>query len=356
MNTGVNPSTGAQLQARLPATPDVYLHKLDLAKNAGLLIEFDLPAYRQSSFLDNRVLTPATKGVWLPLSGVMTAASRAHNLRPLHYIFHTGHVGSTLISRLLDEIAGVFSLREPLPLRSLATLYDEIDQPGAWREHQQFTALARALIQLWSRGYQATHSIFVKATSAAARVAAPLLTLQPAARALYLNVGAEPYLAALLAGPNCDADLRGHGPGRLRRLQQRLDVQLAPMDTMSICELAAMGWLVESWTQRDVVSEFGARILAVNFDEFLSNIPSGMSRITQHFALPADHAWLAQVAHNPVLSRYSKAPDHAYSPKIRAQVLAESRQKNRAEIAKGMQWLEHLAQAHPGIAKVLEKP
>lgn len=355
MNTGVNHTTGAQLRARLPDTPDVYLHKLDLAKNAGLLIEFDQPAFRQSSFLDNRVLTPATKGAWLPLSAVMTAASHANNLRPLHYIFHAGHVGSTLISRLLDEITGVLSLREPLPLRTLAELYDKVDPPNSWADNLQLTTLARALIQLWSRGYETTHSIVVKATSTAARVAAPLLTLQPASRALYLNIGAEPYLATLLAGPNCGVDLRGHGPGRLQRLQRQLGVQLPPLDSLSIGELAALGWLVESWTQQDLLREFGTRILTVDFDQFLNNIEAGMRRFIQHLALPQDNAFLAQVAHSPVLSRYSKAPEHPFSPNNRTLVLAESRQRNKVEIARGMQWLEQMARTYPAVAKVLEQ-
>ena len=35
------------------------------------------------------------------------------------WIFHIGHVGSTLISRLLGELEGVLSVREPRSLRDL---------------------------------------------------------------------------------------------------------------------------------------------------------------------------------------------------------------------------------------------
>ena len=41
--------------------------------------------------------------------------------RDAHYIFHVGNVGSTLIPRLLGELADVFAVREPQPLRQLGT-------------------------------------------------------------------------------------------------------------------------------------------------------------------------------------------------------------------------------------------
>ncbi len=79
--------------------------------------------YRAASFLDDRMLTAQSKGAWVPLEQVMEKAQRIE-ARPLHFIFHTGHVGSTLLSRLLGETGGVLSLREPLPLRSLADAFD----------------------------------------------------------------------------------------------------------------------------------------------------------------------------------------------------------------------------------------
>ncbi len=89
-------------------------------RESCLVIELGETAYRAASFLDDRILGPATRGGWLPLDRVLEAARHAADLRPLHFIFHTGHVGSTLVSRLLDETGAVLSLREPLPLRTLA--------------------------------------------------------------------------------------------------------------------------------------------------------------------------------------------------------------------------------------------
>jgi hypothetical protein len=54
-----------------------------------------------------------------------------------------------------------------------------------------------------------------------------------------------------------------------------------------------------------------------------------------------------------VLSRYSKAPEFAYTPEVRAEVLQESRRHNREEITKGMRWLERLTHADGALAEIV---
>ena len=58
-------STADGLLSNLPDSPNAYPQKLDLARSCILHIEFDEPAYRAASFLDDRILDPGTKGAWL---------------------------------------------------------------------------------------------------------------------------------------------------------------------------------------------------------------------------------------------------------------------------------------------------
>src|SRR5262245_21212235 len=159
----------------LVASPDLYLQKIDLARDAALLVRLDQAAYRAASFLDDRILTPALKGGWINLPKVIAAARNGVHGRPLHFIFHTRHVGSTLLSRLLDESGCVLSLREPLPLRTLADASDVLGLPEALLSPAAFEDLELALSLLWSRGYDDTHSVVLKATSSACRIATSLL-------------------------------------------------------------------------------------------------------------------------------------------------------------------------------------
>ncbi len=341
------------LLSGLAASPDVYLQKVDLARDAALLVQLNENAYRAASFLDDRILAPGLKGGWTSLQGVLAATGAAGAGKPLHFIFHTGHVGSTLLSRLLDESGCVLSLREPLPLRTLADAHDAIGRPESLLSQRDFESLERGLVQLWSRGYAGTHSVILKATSSACRIAVPLLDRLAAARAVYLNLGAEPYLATLLAGKNSGADLRGHGPVRIRRLQTRIQAPLSGLHALSLGELAAMSWLAETWNQHDAVSRFGSRVLALDFDELLADVTGCLRRVAEHFQLPLESGWLADIARSPVLTRYSKSPDFEYSPQLRRELLHESRQTNATQIAAGLGWLDSLAASQPDVAALL---
>ena len=341
------------LLARLPVTPDAYPQKIDLIRELVLLVRFDAAAYRAASFLDDRILSPTAQGAWLPIGRVAEASRQVTNLRPLHFIFHTGHVGSTLVSRLLDETGEVLSLREPLPLRTLAEAHDVLGQFESLLSDAQFEQALAMFIRLWRRGYDPTRSVVVKATSNAGRMAVPILTRSEGSRAIYMNLRAEPYLATLLAGQNSPIDLRGHGPERIRRLQSRVGTPLAPLHTLSIGELAAMSWLAESWTQRDAVKRFAGRAIALDFEVFLANVAGSMARILGHFELSRDDRYLSEVGRSTALTRYSKAPEFAYSPEVRAEVLRDSRRDHREEIRKGMDWLERRAQTDPAVADVV---
>ena len=345
-------TTAEALRARLVTTPDAYPQKLDLVRQSCLVIEFDEAAYRAASFLDDRILGPATRGGWLPLDQVLDAAQRSADRRPLHFIFHTGHVGSTLVSRLLDETGAVLSLREPLPLRTLAEAYDVLEYPESLVAPSRFDALVEALLGLWCRGYASTKCVVLKATSSAARLA-PALLRHPGARAIYLNLRAEPAIATLLAGQNSPLDLRGHGPGRMRRLSARLGTQLAPLHSLSLGELAAMSWLAESLCRHDILAQFGGQVLAEDFDTFLADPVAGMRRVLTQFGLPASDGEVQRIVESPAMSRYSKAPEHAYGPAIRAQMLNEARQDHRVEIGKALAWLERLARSAPDVAALM---
>ncbi|HQR10558.1 MAG TPA: hypothetical protein PLW68_04445 [Casimicrobiaceae bacterium] len=341
------------LLADLAASPDSYPQKLDLIRDAVLLVRLDAAAYRAASFLDDRILGPATQGAWLPANVVADEARRIGSGRPVHFIFHTGHVGSTLVSRLLDETGHVLSVREPLPLRTLAEASAVLGEPESLLSDTQFGAHLETFMTLWSRGYAATRAVVVKATSSAGRLAVPILSHRVASRAVYMNLGAEPYLATLLAGQNSPLDLRGHGPGRIRSLQARTRVPLAPLHALSLGELTAMSWLAESWAQHDALQADPARVVALDFDGFLANVEEGMRKVLSHFALPADPGYLGSVARSPVLASYSKAPEFAYSPAVRAEIQNGSRRVNREEIRKGMAWLQRIARADAGAAAVV---
>jgi len=336
----------------LSASPDVCAQKIDFAAEKILLVGLDAAAYRSASFLDDRILSPAMRGGWVPIGAVAEALRSARAARPVHFIFHTGHVGSTLVSRLLEETGAVLSLREPLPLRTLADAHDALRRSDSLLSESRFDLVLAMFMRLWGRGYDSTRCVVVKATSSTGRLAVPILERSEASRAIYMNLRAEPYLATLLAGQNSPTDLRGHGPERMQRLQKRVGAPLPALHTLSIGELAAMSWLAETSTQRDALARFPERMVAVDFEEFLTAIAASMERILGHFALPRDARYLSAIGASPALTRYSKAPEYGYSPAVRAEVLRDSRRDNREEIGKGLAWIERRIRSDPVLAEL----
>jgi hypothetical protein len=337
------------------ASPDIYPQGIDLIHQALLLVQFDAAAYRAASFLDDRILTPKVRGVWVPILQVADAARAVQNLRPLHFIFHTGHVGSTLVSRLLDETGVVLPLREPLPLRVLATAGDALGKADSLLSEAQFNSLLGLLATLWSRGYADSRAVILKATSSAGRLAAPLMSWHNGARAICLNLRSEPYLATLLAGPNSPSDLRAHGAERMRRMMQMLAIEPpTPLHALSLGELAAMSWLTETTTQHQALQQFGSRMLRIDFDAVLTDVQASMAGVVAHFGLPADARYLSEVARSPALTRYAKAPEHAYTPELRTQVLGAARRTHAVEIRKGLVWLEGVARTNAMAAEIVQ--
>ena len=329
------------------------MHKVDLARGATLVVRMSPAAYRAASFLDDRILQPGMQGAWLPGGHVSEAMRQAAGLRPLHFIFHTGHVGSTLLSRLLDESGVVLSLREPLPLRTIADALDVLSRPDSLLDESQFQGLLEMNLRLWARGYAETRAVIVKATSSAGRAAGRVLEARPEARAVYLNLGAEPYLATLLSGANSLEDLRGHGPNRMRRLVALCSAAPAPLHSLSIGELAALGWLTETAAQLAVARRFADRLLLLDFDEMLRDVPAVLAQVINHFSLPVDSRQAAAMAGSPVLQRYSKSPDRAFAPGDRAALLQESRRAQRDEIGRGLAWIERTMRSNEGVRTAL---
>jgi hypothetical protein len=328
----------------LSGSATLYPQKLGPALERALVVRMDDADYRAASFLDERMYTRQMEAAWVPMSAM---AARIENMdaRPLHFIFHTGHVGSTLLSRLLDETGEVLSLREPLPLRTLAEAYD-FAKDGAEPD-----ALLEIFLKLWSRGFPSTRAVMLKATSSAARIGLRLMAARPEARAVYLSVAAEPYIATLLAGPYAANDLNGFGPERLSRLNTMLGDVAQPK---TLGELAAMSWLVERLTQANLLAVSGARVLAIDFEQFLDSMEETLASVLTHYGLDASPERISTLMQSPLLARYSKAPEQPYSREMRAQVLDQSRKNYAEEIARALNWLDALAQRHAGVAALLK--
>jgi hypothetical protein len=317
----------------IAASPAFYPHTFDSEGDRVMLVKMSLADYRLSSFLDNRMLAPGMAAAWFDYTPVAVSAGLIKP-KPLHMILHTGHVGSTLLSRLLDEVPGVFGLREPHPLQTLADMADAA--PG----EEGYLARLKTFLRLWSRGFETTNMVVLKATSVACRIAPDLLAASPETKAVYLHLPAEAYITAILAAASGQADLKIFEALRQRRLSAKLGREVPA--GASVGELAAIAWMVERDSLERAIAAGGRRVMLLDFEALLGDLEGNLAEVLRHFDLPpvAD-----RLVKSPTLTRYSKAPEQmAFSPEIRAQLMRCSRDTHAKEIDKGLALIESLRQ------------
>jgi hypothetical protein len=338
--------------SELRATPDLYPLAFDEGQDSVGFVRLSRPRYEQASFLDQRVTAASDQGGWAPFDVVRAAAA------PLagesDFIFHIGHVGSTLLARLLGLSPRIFSLREPGALRTFAQLAFELPTPESVLGAAAFDERLDVFLRLWARAYEPAQRTLIKATSFAGETALMLLTRTPSARAILMTVQPEAYMATILGGPNSRIELKAQAPSRLRRLHRRTGQPLWRLAEMSEGELCAMSWAAEMAGLAEAAETFPDRILWLDFDHFLSAPREGLSAALTRLHGAAAPADLEAMLASPLFGRYSKGPEHAYDANLRRQVLDEARRQHGGEIGKGRAWLEGAGRDSQVVQRSLE--
>jgi hypothetical protein len=338
------------LAQSLARSPELFPHALDVRTDAIGFIRLSRADYEIASFLDERIVTPHSVRRTLPWSEVERAVAAAALGERCHFIFHIGHVGSTLLSRLLGSQPGVQALREPAILRTLAQIRGEpAIERQAWGS-DGFEERLAALLKLWSRTFDPADRAVVKATSFVSELACELLARPSRSRAILMYVSAESYLATILGGANAPQEARILAPDRLKRLQRRLgETIVAP----GIGEIVAMSWACEMTALLKASDSAGERALLLDFDTFLAEPASMLAQAARHLGLRAHDEDIRSSIEGPGMRRYSKAPEYAYDAALRRDVLNQARATSGAEIKRGLSWLEALARRHASVEEAL---
>lgn len=312
---------------------------LDPRSEVVRLIEMSPEAYRAASFLDDRMLQQpitARAAPWTAVAAGVPADARAD----ARWIFHIGHVGSTLVSRLLGELDSVLALREPRLLRDVMGL-----------EPMRRAAMMPAIRALFSRTFAADETALVKTTSFVSELAAELV---PAGeRALFLYAAPRTYIATILAGPNSLKEQAARAEGRVRRMAQRVH-GFPRGDGPAL--LAAAAWACEM-TALEAAAEAmpGRRILWADFDRQLGDIEAALEELASFFGFEAPAERVRDIARGPLMTRYSKALEFDYSPLLRRELIEQELAAHGSAIDDALAMLDRSAQESPLLARALAR-
>jgi hypothetical protein len=324
----------------------LFPHLADLQKDQVLLSTMSETTFRQASFLDQRILTPELQRQVVSWADV--ASVRLPPLPKPQYIFHVGHVGSTLISRLLGELDNVLALREPAILRQLAEVRVRTPADVSWTSEEQDKRLGQ--VESWlSRVFHTNQRVMIKASSFVSPLARSLLAAK--GTALFLSTSLERYLQTILAGDSSKQEAAALADLRLLRLEQHCGRPLYQKETLSLAQIAALGWLCEMVTLCDAERHCPeARIVWMDFDDFLSQPGEQLQVVAKHFGLDLSPEMSSKLVSSGIMTRYSKAPEYDYSASLREELLAEAAQIHADDIRQTLLWIDQLAQRFPKIA------
>ena len=332
-----------ELAQSLARSPELFPHTLDVRKDSVSFIRLGRADYERASFLDGRILSAQTPVQSMPWREVAAAVEAARLAEHCTYLFHIGHVGSTLLSRLIGSHPGAFGLREPMILRIFAQLQAEPGlRPPDW-SGSRFDARLSACLKLLSRTFDPRQRAVIKATSFVSELAADLVSRASAPRAVTMCVSPESYLATILGGPNSRQEAKMLLPGRLRRLHRRIGREAWRPESLSEGETLALGWACETSALAQAERAAHGATLSVDFDEFLAHPPVILLAALRHLGIDATMSEAELILRGPHMRRYSKAPEHAYDAELRSEVLAEARAEHGAEIGRGLAWLDRAA-------------
>lgn len=328
------------LAASLAASPETFPHALNPHRGTVTLLRLSREEYQTASFLDGRVAGPARPGRELDWPQLERAVKDAKLDESCHFIFHIGHAGSTLLSRLLGRHKEIFSLREPEILRTIAGM-----PKGLQRE-----SYLSGCLKLWSRTFDPHARALVKTTSFVSEIADLLLDRAYSPKALVMFVSPEVYLATIFGGANSPREARMLAPSRQGRLEKRVGANWC-LNDLSEGEIVALGWACEASALAEATRRAGTRAQLLNFDRFLAEPQNALAHAFKHFDVAADAPEIAAILSGPEMRTYSKAPEFAYDAQLRRSVLDQGRRLHAEEIRSGLLWLERAAREHPLVER-----
>lgn len=312
---------------------------LDPTGGVVRLVAMDRDSYRAASFLDDRLMQHPVNAQIVPWPDIEEAV--AEDMRAdARWIFHIGHVGSTLVSRLLGELEGVLAVREPRLLRDLA-----VTPPNVRRRY------LTAVPKLMSRTFADNETACVKATSFASEIAADLVP--PGERALFMFATPRNYVASILAGANSVKELHALAEYRRQRLQQRGIELPSPAND---ADRAATAWACEMTTLEAAADRMTDRSIAwTDFDVMLKDMPAELARIASHFGFTASSERLRELATGPHMRRYSKDPNFEYTPQLRHGLIAQELRLQGHNIDGALAMLRAASEKSPLLARALSR-
>jgi hypothetical protein len=336
--------------AALLTSPAMFLRDLDPVRGIAIFSPMNEACYRQSSFLDNRIVRATERDVVADLDDLLEWIEiLAPERRRIDYILHTGHCGSTLLSRILGQRDAFLALREPPLLMGLSRSFRALDRPGFPISRDRWEAIKDLALLTLAKTWREDQTALVKPTSQAGNLIPALMSHTGRERAVLLYVDLETYLATMLRAHIRQESRLYAREFRVGQFTKLLPGQPASSDEYSDPQLTAMNWLlqVRDLARAEDDPHSGGRVMRLRFETLLDDPAGTVGRVCEFLGRPATPAECRALASEEQLGRSAKLPHVEHGREKRQHQLQLSRERHAAEITQALAWAETICATEP---------
>jgi hypothetical protein len=293
-------------------------------------------AHRQTAFLDTRLPTQFRR-IAVPRQA---AACATKPRAPLHFIFHSGMAGSTLMARALDCDGTVMSLKEP------AIMSDVVRYSLSGADAEKSRRALDEVLSLLARPFGPGEALVVKSESLSLRFAETMLEIREDSQAVCLYAPLPVFLTSLVR-----KGIWGRLWGRKLFLGLRnarmVDLGFSDPDyfAKSDLQIAACAWLTFHQHFARLVDRFGPqRVRTVDSETFIRAPEETLLALSDHFRLGLAAGQVQAIVAGPVFSRDAKTGE-PYDPSRRARRTPDSDGPDADEITSVAGWAPKVCEA-----------
>ncbi|MEQ1817680.1 MAG: hypothetical protein ABL871_03645 [Terricaulis sp.] len=310
-------------------------HAYDADRDAFVFAHLPRDLQRRVVFIDRRfvpkqLLSPLVPIADLPLDLIDERRG------PLHFIFHTGFCGSTLLSRALDIPGVSMGLKEPAILTSMGRALHgghEIAEP------------LDLSLRLLSRPLVAGETQIVKPSNATNPLAREMMRSIRGSKALVLYSDLQAFLCALVR-----RNLQGRIMGRnffcgfmpAIPLQSRYgrDELLKHTDL----QIAAHAWLMQVAALERLAQRFGPdRVRFIKDTTLFHERPKTLQRVADFFELNMTPEQIDSLSRSGVFDEEAKKPGAPFDAAKREEERASANAIYEDELVHAQNWARELA-------------
>jgi hypothetical protein len=329
-------------------SPDFMLYQLELPNSQVHFLKVTEDSYRQSPFMDQRVMYTDGQLIRLPIDTVLNRLTQIPKQTvPMDFLFHSSFCCSTLLAKSLDAPGRTLVLREPWPVYQLSAIQQRLTDSGLWDSNR--TMLMNIVLTLLSKRFNSSEHILIKPANTANNLIDDLFFSQPSAKGILLYSKLDNFLVSYLKQKNQEA----------RKSLPRLAASAAALvhyrdffpdlvpGELPYLKAAVIFWHAQMLHFLKLLHRYPRRLKTLMTAELLAEPIATLKAAIDWLDLPLNDAHIQEIVHGPIWHSRAKNPNVKYGPEERETEKREIVRRHRTDIETAIRWAEPFLRSKP---------